>query len=72
MDAVAMWIGYAVMVAGAVAVIGGIGIGAAMVRNKASHMVLEAYGGWKVFQEFRVWYYTERPEVGTGKTGEGS
>jgi hypothetical protein len=63
-----MWIGYAVMVAGAIAVIGGIGIGAAMVSNKASHMVLDAYGGWKVFQEYRQWYYDVRPKLGAGGT----
>ena len=60
MDTAAMWIGYAVMVAGAVVIVGGVLIGAAAVSNKASHVVLDAYGGWKVFLEFRDWYHTER------------
>jgi hypothetical protein len=68
MDTAAMWIGYAVMMIGAFVVCTGVLIGAAMVSNKMSHMVLDAYGGWKVFLEFRDWYHSERPKVGADKT----
>ena len=68
MDTAAMWIGYAVMMVGAFVVCLGVLIGAATVSNKMSHMVLDAYGGWKVFLEFREWYHNERPKVGADKT----
>ena len=68
MDTAAIWVGYAVMIVGAFVVCLGALIGAAMVSNKMSHMVLNAYGGWKVFLEFREWYHNERPKVGADKT----
>jgi len=45
MDTAAIWVGYAVMIVGAFVVCLGALIGAAMVSNKMSHMVLNAYGG---------------------------
>lgn len=63
MDFVATWIGYVVMLSCGVAVAAGSVIWASMLSNRASKMAVDAYGGWKVFLEFREWYHNERPRV---------
>ena len=55
MDAIAMGVGYAIMITCAVAVVAGALIWAAMLSNKASKRALDAYGGWETFLEFREW-----------------
>lgn len=41
-------------------------IGLCRLSNKVSHMVLESYGGWTTFNEYRKWYY-ERKETNHGQ-----
>jgi hypothetical protein len=33
------------------------------VSNRVSHMVLDSYGGWKTFIEYRKWYLKQNEEV---------
>lgn len=66
MEAVAIGIGYTVMVAFGIAVTCGVVIGVAALMNKAQHALVDSFGGWKVFMEYREWLNNER-EVGDGK-----
>lgn len=59
MDAFAMWLGYAVMAACGTAAVSGALIGAVMLLNRASWKLLEPYGGFKTFQQFREWYWAQ-------------
>ena len=61
MDEFAMWIGYALMAACAVAATSAAVIGAVMLLNRAIWKLLEPYGGFKTFQRFREWYW-QQPE----------
>ena len=62
MDAIAMYIGYIVMVCAAVAALGGMLIGVAMIVNQVPKMLLASYGGWKTFYEFRDWYHSSKEQ----------
>jgi hypothetical protein len=33
------------------------------VSNRVSHMVLDSYGGWKTFIEYRKWYLKQNEKV---------
>lgn len=61
MDAFAMKLGYTVMACTGTAVALLLVIGAAMLFNRATWKVLDAYGGIKTFNEYRRWY-GEQPE----------
>jgi hypothetical protein len=32
--------------------------GLCYLSNRVSHLVLESYGGWRTFFDYRVWYLT--------------
>jgi hypothetical protein len=32
--------------------------GLCYLSNAVSHLVIEAYGGWKTFFDYRIWYLT--------------
>lgn len=72
MEAFAMWLGYAVMVAGGTAAASGVVIGAVMLLNEAIRRMLEPYGGFKTFMQFREWYWKqpENQKHGTAPPGE--
>ena len=59
MDAVAMWIGYAVMASLGVMAACGVVIYAVLLCNKATWKLLEPYGGDKTFWKFREWYWSQ-------------
>lgn len=68
---IALWIGYVVLCCGGIAIVSGMIIGASILANRASHHALETVGGWKVFMEYREWYWHERPKNTQTKEGRG-
>lgn len=54
-----MWLGYAVMAACGTTAVAGALVGAVMLLNRASWKLLEPYGGFKTFQQFREWYWAQ-------------
>jgi hypothetical protein len=36
--------------------------GLVRLSNWVSHKVLDCYGGWKTFKEYRSWYFDRKPE----------
>lgn len=67
MDAVAIGIGYTVMVAFGIAVTCGVVIGVATLMNKAQHALVDSIGGWKVFLEYRDWLHNQRDKTSDKK-----
>ena len=59
MDALAMWIGYAVMSASGLAAAAGLLIGAVMLFNRASWALLSVWGGVKTFKQYVAWYHRQ-------------
>lgn len=53
---ICLWIGSAICVAGGIAILAAAITGAAYLCNFAVRQVLDAYGGWEVFLEYRDWY----------------
>lgn len=53
---IALWIGYTVMVCGAAAIVATLVYWAALLSNIAQKALIESFGGWKVFYEYRAWY----------------
>lgn len=60
LDQIIYWVGAATCVAGGVCIAAAALIGCTRLSNRASHKVLESYGGWKVFREYRDWYYANK------------
>lgn len=60
MDNLATWVGYIVICSGAIIALSGIGVLVGLAITKATHSLLEAYGGTKTFLEFRDWYHNIR------------
>ena len=60
MDAYAIWIGNAMMCIGSGLLLCGAATGAAMAINYAVRQLLDCYGGWKVFLEYREWYHANK------------
>lgn len=64
-----MWLGYAVMAACGTAAVSGAVIGAVMLLNLAAWRLLEMYGGFKTFLEFREWYWAQPENKDRSKSG---
>lgn len=60
MDKIALHIGYTVMIAGGLLFAAGTLALAANFFNRGVHKLLDAYGGWEVFLEYREWYHNHR------------
>jgi uncharacterized membrane protein (DUF2068 family) len=56
MNTYTIWIGNAVMAIGAAIIVCSLATCAAWLVNYAVRQLLECYGGWKVFMEYREWY----------------
>lgn len=57
MEWIAMWLGYALMAASGAAAVSLVIIAVAALMNEAIRKMLEPYGGFKTFLEFREWYH---------------
>ena len=55
-EIIALYIGYAVMIAGGLLIVGLMLFWSANAFNRGVRWALEAYGGWNVFLEYREWY----------------
>jgi hypothetical protein len=65
-EAVAIWIGYAVMWLGAGCIVALLLAVCTYLWNWTSWKLLDAYGGIKVFNEYRAWYH-EHKRASAGK-----
>lgn len=54
------WTGVIVCIAGGVSLTAFALIGCAMLSNLAQNRLIESYGGWKVFLEYRDWYHEHK------------
>jgi len=55
MNIVAMCIGYIIMCLAAGGAIAATAIWVSLLSNRAQHALLNSFGGWKVFMEYRTW-----------------
>ena len=60
MEEVALYLGYSVMFAGGLLVSAAVLTMSANFINRGVHQLLDAYGGWKVFLEYKKWYHSNR------------
>ncbi len=56
LDQIIYWVGAVSCVAGGVCIVATVLISCALLSNRAANRLLESYGGWKVFLEYRDWY----------------
>lgn len=51
------WIGVSLAVFSAWFLLLAVAFGLCLLSNRVSHLVLDCYGGWKTFIEYKEWYY---------------
>lgn len=59
-EQVIYWTGVVVVIAGCISVAALALIGCALLSNRAQNRLLESYGGWKIFREYRDWYHENK------------
>ncbi len=62
MTAYALGVGKWVMALGAALLVSAMLTGVAYAINYTIRKLLDCYGGWKVFLQYREWYHNERKE----------
>jgi hypothetical protein len=56
-------VGHGTVILSSIILLGLLAIAAALTANRASHAVVEAYGGIKVLRKFRKWYHENEEQI---------
>lgn len=62
LDQIVYWTGVVVVGSACVAIAALAAIGCALLSNRAQNHLMESYGGWKIFREYRDWYHENKRE----------